>query len=78
MGSDVNTVRETSSARAMGVAIASGDRRGFFLPVRSQWDEREKMARVVVSVGVMRAVDVPKRAREVFWTCARRFVVGSD
>ena len=36
------------------------------------------MARVVVSVGVMRAVDVPKRAREVFWTCARRFVVGSD
>ena len=40
MGSDVNTVRETSSARAMGVAIASGDRRGFFCFARSmaEWD----------------------------------------
>lgn len=65
MGSDVNTVRETTSARAMDVAIASGDRsERFFLPVlSSQWDEWE---RKMVSVGVMRAVDVPKRAREFF------------
>ena len=47
MGSDVNTVRETSSARAMGVAIASGDRRGFFFcPFYRpfEWDEWAQMA----------------------------------
>ena len=79
MGSDVNTVRETSSARAMGVAIASGDdRRVFFgLPVRwpSGMHGRGRRAKMV-PVGVMRAVDVPKRAREVYFyvrdACASR------
>ena len=41
MGSDVNTVRETTSARAMDVAIASGDRSERFFFARfiiAQWD----------------------------------------
>ena len=55
--------------------------RSFFLPVLSPsgMNGRRRRAKMV-SVGVMRAVDVPKRAREVFFvgTRARCVVVGSD
>ena len=50
-----------------------------FIARSSGMNGRRRRAKMV-SVGVMRAVDVPKRAREVFFvgTRARRVVVGSD
>ena len=53
----------------------------FFLSCPFDGWQRGMNGRGHVPVGVMRAVDVPKRAREVFsmWgTRARRVVVGSD
>ena len=51
-----------------------------FIARSSRMNGRRRRVKMV-SVGVMRAVDVPKRAREVFFMCgtrARRVVVGSD